>query len=151
MERRSNELLLECKRGGDPGLKEECRKLLDKGRRALKAAETLLREDDAEFAAGRAYYAMLHTAQALLREKGLQYRRHSGVHPAFGEHFAKTGLLDRKYRRWLLDAFDERLRGDYDFQTSFDTESVAVWIGQAREFWEGAQRLLEERHVTGRD
>jgi len=77
-------------------VKEESRKLLDKGRRALKAAETLLREGDAEFAAGRAYYAMLHTAQALLREKGLQYRRHSGVHAAFGEHFAKTGLLDRK-------------------------------------------------------
>jgi uncharacterized protein (UPF0332 family) len=132
-------------------VKEESRQLLDKGGRALKAAETLLREGDPEFAAGRAYYAMLHVAQALLREKGLQYRRHSGVHAAFGEHFAKTGLLDRKYHRWLLDAFDERLRGDYDFQTSFDTESVALWIAQAREFWEVAERLLEEGQVKGRD
>ena len=132
-------------------MKVESRKLLDKGRRALNAAETLLREGDAEFAAGRAYYAMLHTAQALLREKGLQYRRHAGVHSAFGEHFAKTGLLDRKYHRWLLDAFDERLRGDYDFQTSFDTDSVAMWIAQAREFCDVAQRLLEEGQGMGRD
>ena len=49
-------------------MKEEARKLLEKGRRALHAGETLLREGDYEFAAGRAYYAMLHAAQALLRE-----------------------------------------------------------------------------------
>jgi uncharacterized protein (UPF0332 family) len=65
-------------------VKEESRKLLDKGGRALKAAETLLREGDAEFAAGRAYYAMLHTAQALLREKGLQYRNLRQSRPYLG-------------------------------------------------------------------
>lgn len=43
-------------------MKEEARKLLEKGKRAAHAAETLLREGDYEFAAGRAYYAMLHAA-----------------------------------------------------------------------------------------
>ena len=47
---------------------DETRKLLEKAKRALRAAETLQNAGDAEFAAGRAYYAMLHTAQALLRE-----------------------------------------------------------------------------------
>jgi len=55
-------------------------------------AETLLRAGQAEFAAGRAYYAMLHVAQALLGQKGLHYRKHSGVHAAFGEHFARTSV-----------------------------------------------------------
>jgi uncharacterized protein len=77
---------------------EETRKLLEKAKRTLRAAETLLRAGDAEFAAGRAYYAMLHAAQALLRERGLRYRKHAGVHRAFGEHFAKVGLLDAKYQ-----------------------------------------------------
>lgn len=101
-------------------MKEEARKLLGKAERALCAAETLLREEDSEFAAGRAYYAMLHTAQAVLREKDLRYRKHAGVHGAFGEHFIKTGLFDPKYHRWLLDAFDDRIRGDYDFNVTFD-------------------------------
>ena len=100
---------------------DETRKLLEKAKRALRAAETLQNAGDAEFAAGRAYYAMLHTAQALLRERGFRYRKHAGVHTAFGEHFAKAGLLDAKYHRWLLDAFDERLRDDYDFEVSLDT------------------------------
>jgi len=60
---------------------------------------TLFDAGDLEFAAGRAYYAMFHVAQALLREKGFHYRKHAGVHAAYGEHFAKTGVLDRKYHR----------------------------------------------------
>lgn len=124
-------------------MKEEARKLLEKAERSLRAAETLMKAGDAEFAAGRAYYAMLHAAQALLRETGLQYRKHSGVHAAFGEHFAKTGLFDPKYHRWLLDAFDERLRGDYDFQATFDMEAVSLWIEQAREFLGAIRNYLE--------
>ena len=90
-------------------MKEEARKFLEKANRTLQAAETLLREGHPESAAGRCYYAMLHAAQALLRDRDLRYRKHAGVHAAYGEHFAKTGLLDPKYHRWLLDAFDERL------------------------------------------
>ena len=121
---------------------EETRKLLDKARRALSAAESLKREGNDEFAAGRAYYAMLHAAQALLREKNLQYRTHSSVHAAFGEHFAKPGLLDPKYHRWLLDAFDERIRGDYDIDVFFEPGSVARRIEQAREFLQVVERFI---------
>jgi hypothetical protein len=35
-------------------MKAESRRLLDKAARAIRSAETLLREDDANFAAGRA-------------------------------------------------------------------------------------------------
>jgi len=123
-------------------MNQEARKLLDKAERALHAAETLRMAGDAEHGTGRAYYAMLHAAQALLRQHGLRYRKHSGVHSAFGEHFIKTGLLDKKFHRWLLDAFDARLRGDYDFDATFEEESVAALIEQAREFLEVARGFL---------
>lgn len=61
-------------------MKEEARKFLDKANRTLKAAELLLGEGDAESAAGRSYYAMLHAAQALLTERNLRYRKHGAVH-----------------------------------------------------------------------
>jgi len=115
-------------------MREEARKFLDKADRALHAAETLLRDGDYEFAAGRAYYAMLHAAQALLREDDLRYRKHAGVHAAFGEHYAKTGRIEAKYHRWLLDAFDDRLRADYDIDVSFERPAAVRRIEQAREF-----------------
>lgn len=125
-------------------MKDEAAKFLEKADRTLRAAETLQREGDYESAVGRCYYAMLHAAQALLRERDLRYRKHAGVHAAFGEHFAKTGLLDAKYHRWLLDAFDDRLRGDYDIDASFDEESVTKRIEHAREFLAAVRRHLGE-------
>jgi uncharacterized protein (UPF0332 family) len=122
----------------------EARKLLSKAERALRAAETLLQAGDTEYAAGRAYYAMLHAAQALLRQHGLRYRKHSAVHSTFGEHFIKTGLLDAKFHRWLLDGFDARLRGDYDFDATFEEGSVAVMVQQAREFLAVVRAFLEK-------
>ena len=88
-------------------MREESLRLLEKAERAIHAAEILLQAGDAKFAAGRAYYGMLHTAQALLREKDLRYKKHSGVHAAFGEHFAKTNILDPKFHRWLLAACNQ--------------------------------------------
>ena len=81
-------------------MKEASRKLLEKADRAIRAAQTLLDSKDAEFAAGRAYYAMFYVAEALLFERGLQFGKHSAVHAAYGKEFSKAGLLDSKFHRW---------------------------------------------------
>lgn len=124
-------------------MKAESRDLIEKRKRALRAARTLFQVGDYESAAGRAYYAMLHAAQALLRARDLRYRKHGGAHAAFAEHFTMTGRLEAKFHRWLLDSFDDRLRADYDVDASFHREPVAVRIAQAREFLDAARRHLE--------
>jgi len=124
-------------------MKAEVRKLLEKASRAIKAAESLANQGDLDFAAGRAYYAMFYAAEALLVQQNLRFRKHGGVHAAFGEHFAKSGRLDPKYHRWILDAFDKRLQGDYGFEALLTVEDVVQMINQAREFLHEAGRLLE--------
>ena len=78
-------------------MKEETRKFLDKALQSIDAAKSLLDGGYADFAGARAYYAMFYTAEALLCNKGLKFRKHGGVHSAFGEHFAKTGLATRSF------------------------------------------------------
>ena len=124
-------------------MKRETRGLLHKASRAIRAAETLRQTEDLDFAAGRAYYAMFYAAEALLVERGLQFRRHGGVHAAFGEHFVKTGLLDTKLHRWLLDAFDRRILADYGVEAIPSDEDVAGLIEHAREFLEAVPNQLE--------
>ena len=124
-------------------MNQDTRKLLQKTRRAIQAATTLLDHGDAEFAAGRAYYAMFYTAGALLSEKGLRPRRHGGVHAIFGEQFAKTGLIDAKFHRYLLNAYDRRLQADYGFEAVISADDVTTLIGQAREFLEEAEKFLK--------
>jgi uncharacterized protein (UPF0332 family) len=123
-------------------MNQESAAYLRKAEKALRAAEILLREQDADSAAGRAYYAMLHIAQALLRSKELRYRKHSGAHAAFGEHFAKTSILDPKYHRWMLAAFNNRLTSDYDIDVTLDLETVSAMLEQSREFLVTARDYL---------
>ena len=61
---------------------------------------------------------------------------------ALGEHFVRTGLLEPKFHRWLLDAFDKRIQADYGVEAPVTPEDVAQLIEQAREFEHHARRLL---------
>jgi uncharacterized protein (UPF0332 family) len=123
-------------------MKESTQRLLAKAARAINAAGRLLDGGDADFAAGRAYYAMLYVAQALLNERGLKFRKHGGVHSAMGEHFVKTGLLDVKYHRWLLAAFGRRIAGDYDTEAVITVDEVHEMLVHAGEFLEVGGKLL---------
>ena len=123
-------------------MKDSAKKLLDKAERAIIAANTLLSKGDTEFATGRAYYAMFYIAEALLDEKGLQFRKHGGVHGAFGEHFVKTGIFDAKYHRWLLGAFNRRIAGDYGIEVAFTQDEVQEMIDNAQAFLLVAKQYL---------
>lgn len=128
-------------------MKEETCKLLEKASQAVRAAESLLSEGHVDFAAGRAYYGMFYVAEALLNEDGLRFRKHGAVHASFGEHFAKTGRLNPKFHRWLLDAFDKRIQGDYGVEAVLTPEDAARIIEQAREFLCAAEAYLEKKNA----
>lgn len=123
-------------------MKEESYALLAKAHRSIEAAQMLLENGDPDFASSRGYYAMFYAAEALLLEKGLRAKKHSGVHAVFGEHFSKTGQFDAKFHRWLLDAFDRRLEGDYDSSGTVSTEDGAITIHHAREFLAVTEQYL---------
>lgn len=117
---------------------------LEKSRDSVSAAELLVREGYCDFAASRAYYAMFYAAEALLLERGQSYSSHSAVIAAFGKEFAKTGALDSKFHRYLLDAQDFRNVGDYDVGgaslTKKQAEEVIQW---AKEFLAKAEAFLK--------
>ncbi len=125
-------------------MKDYTRKLLDKALDAIEAAEGLMGMGKAEFSAGRAYYAMFYIAEALLSEKGLEFKQHGQVIGAYGLHFAKTKELDPKYHRWLVDGFDTRVSGDYGVDTEIDNDLVADMINQARDFLIDARKYIEK-------
>jgi uncharacterized protein (UPF0332 family) len=116
--------------------------LLNKAERAIIAARHLEENGDIEFAIGRAYYAMFYIAEAMLNEKDLRFSKHGGVHGAFGEPIIKTGLMDQKYHRWLLSAFNRRIVGDYGIEAVFTSEEAQEAITQAIDFLDAAKKQL---------
>lgn len=116
--------------------------LVAKAKESLAAAELLLNQNYFAFSVSRAYYAMFYVTEAYLASIGQSYSSHAAVQSAFGREFAKTGKLDPKFHRWLIDAQDLRNTGDYEVGvhiTRQQAEEVCSW---AREFIVVAKRLL---------
>ena len=123
-------------------MKDKAKDFLVKAQDAIEAAELLQNGGKMDFAAGRAYYAMFYVAEALLHEKGLEFSKHAGVHAAFGEHFAKKGVLDAKFHRYLLESFESRLEADYGTEVVLNNTAVAEMIQRAKEFLQAARTCL---------
>ncbi len=125
-------------------MKDASQKLLDKAWRSIATAEREVASGDAEFAVARAYYAMFYVAEALLNEKGLHFKKHGGVHGAFGEHFAKTSVLNSKYHRWLLAAFEKRVTAGYGIEETGDAHDAVEMIAQAKDFLDAAEQYFKK-------
>jgi uncharacterized protein (UPF0332 family) len=115
---------------------------IDKAKESLAAADLLLSQGFIAFATSRAYYAMFYVAQALLTSRGQSYSSHAAVQAAYGREFAKSGDLDVRFHRWLLDAQDLRNVGDYGIGTSITETQACQVIAWAREFLDEATAYL---------
>jgi uncharacterized protein (UPF0332 family) len=117
----------------------EMEALLNKANQSLLAAKSLSKEGFQDFAAARAYYAMFYAAQALLLARGLSYSSHAAVIAAFGKEFAKTGDLDVKYHRYLIDAQDIRNLADYGLGPEVSASDLKDFLAKAQDFLTAAR------------
>ena len=111
--------------------------LLRKARRKLAASRALLAQGFAEDAVSRAYYTMFYLAEAFLDGEGLAFTSHA----AFGRIFAKSGRIPAEFHRYLMEASEERLGGDYEEVYILSEEEASKHLDRAQ----GFLRLAEER------
>jgi uncharacterized protein (UPF0332 family) len=93
------------------------------------------------FSAAQSYYTIFYLAQAMLQSKGLTFSSHSAVVAAYGKEFAKTGVLDPKFHRYIIDAQRRRQVGHYGDETEEVTEE------QARESYQWADEFKQAVEV----
>lgn len=103
----------------------------------------LLEEGLYGFSASRAYYSMFYIAEAFLLSKNLSFSKHSGVIAAFGEHFSKSEIIDKKFHRFLIDASEVRETGDYEVTEEVPKEAAEELLKQAKEFLLIAENYLK--------
>ncbi|MBM4339846.1 MAG: HEPN domain-containing protein [Deltaproteobacteria bacterium] len=115
-------------------MKKEVQKLLEKADHALEVAESLLKQGFAQDAASKLYYAMFYATQALLKSEGIDVVKHSAVESALGYHFAKTGRIEPKYHRMLINARKVREIVDYDIQEEIIEPTEILKSEDGKEF-----------------
>ncbi len=139
-----NTVVDECEERRNRGMKKEesIKALVEKAERSLKAANLLFEKGNYDFSISRAYYTMFYCAEALLFAKDLSFSKHSAVIAAFGKEFVKMGLLSKKFHKYILEAFEDRLSGDYDIISTITKEKNEETLKKAKEFLKETKKYL---------
>ncbi|HPD17745.1 MAG TPA: HEPN domain-containing protein [Planctomycetota bacterium] len=120
----------------------EQRDLLVQARESPAAGKAMRELGHHGYAASRAYYTMFHVVQALLLGKGLAFSKHSAVHAAFGQHFAKAGVVPADFHRYLIRGMEARHAGDYGKPNAISPSESAEQLSRAQDFLDLAGRLI---------
>lgn len=124
-------------------MKEDTHLHLERAEDCIAQAESLLASSWPGAAMSRAYYAMFHAATAALLHRGMSRRSHQGVIGAFGQTFAKPGLIEARFHKYLADAFDLRQESDYQPVVYLTDEQAREMLERAREFVSECRKLCE--------
>lgn len=95
-------------------------------------------------AINRMYYACFYAVGALLLKNNIAVSSHPGVRQKFGEHFVKTGIIERDIAKHFTELFEKRHKGDYNDFFDFDEETVLRLYPHSKELVELIEQILEE-------
>jgi uncharacterized protein (UPF0332 family) len=125
--------------------------LIAKAKKLLHTAESALGLEDYDSCASRCYYAMFFMAQAALLTRELSSSSHRGVISLFGQHFIKTGTIERRLGRTLNDAYDKRLAGDYEARAVVTQDEARALLEAAHDFVQRVEDYLGEWMEEGKE
>ncbi|MBR5598224.1 MAG: HEPN domain-containing protein [Lachnospiraceae bacterium] len=80
----------------------------------LESAKVLLEAQLYKDSVGRSYYAIFSAIRAILAMKQVDFSKHAGVIAYFQKEYIKTEVFDKKYSKYLQQAFQIRNSCDYD-------------------------------------
>lgn len=80
----------------------------------LASAKLLLEAGMYRDSIGRSYYAIFSAIRAVLAVRQVDFSKHAGVIAYFQKEFIKTEIFDKKYSKYLQQAFQIRNSCDYD-------------------------------------
>ena len=87
---------------------------LSSAKEKLASAKLLLDAGLYKDSVGRSYYAIFSAIRAVLAIRQVDFSKHAGVIAYFQKEFIKTEIFDRKYSKYLQQAFQIRNSCDYD-------------------------------------
>ncbi|MDD1728910.1 MAG: HEPN domain-containing protein [Methanospirillum sp.] len=100
----------------------------------LTAPEFLFKNGLFPDAVNRRYYSMFHAVIALLLQRGIAVKTHTGLIAKFGEEYIQTGIIDREFGRMLARAEELREKADYSLLSPITQEQAYMVVHDAHSF-----------------
>ncbi len=108
---------------------------LDSAKERLTSAKLLLDAGQYKDSIGRSYYAIFSAVRAVLALDKVDFSKHSGVISYFQKEYIKTGKFDKKYSKYIQNAFQIRNTCDYD-------DFYIVSVNDAKEQYNNAVEMV---------
>ncbi len=113
---------------------EAVRRFWAMAQESLASARLVLEAGHYTSALNRIYYAAFYGVSAVLLERRLSFKKHSGVRTALHRDLIQPGLLDSKWGKFYDDLFRDRHAGDYNAFASFDREYIESHLARCTRF-----------------
>lgn len=122
---------------------------LEMAEERLHSSKVLLEAGSYKDSIGRSYYAMFTAIRALLAMEGQDFSKHAGVIAYFQKEFVKTGKVDRKYSKYISQAFQIRNNTDYADFFIVSAQDAKEQYEKAKEFLKVIVKYLSENYQIG--
>lgn len=99
----------------------------------LASAKLLLDAGLYKDSVGRSYYSIFSAIRAVLAVRQVDFSKHAGVISYFQKEFIKTGIFDKKFSKYLQQAFQIRNSCDYDDFFIVSKQDAQEQYGRATE------------------
>ena len=119
---------------------------LEMAKERLHSSEILLKDGSYKDSIGRSYYAMFTSVRALLAMEGQDFSKHAGVIAYFQKEFVKTGKFDKKYSKYISQAFQIRNNTDYADFFIVSMQDAKEQYDKAKEFLEVIEKYIVENY-----
>lgn len=124
------------------GQEQTIQLLLEKARRDLANARSLLELGGYDNAIVLAYYGAFHAARSLLLSEGMEPKTHSGLLRLLSLHFVRTDRMAPETANLLTLLESQRARASYDATAVFTKDMAAAAVTDAANFLATVEGLL---------
>ena len=120
---------------------------LQTAKQRLHSSQLLLREKSYKDSINRSYYAMFTSVRALLAMDGQDFSKHAGVIAYFQKEYIKTGKFDKKYSKYISQAFQIRNNVDYADFFLVSEQDALLQYERAAEFLDAIEVYLKKEYL----
>ena len=124
-------------------MKAYVRYRLEKAQEVYQAACILCDAGQWNSAVNRLYYACFYAASALLLDRGIGAKSHSGVIGQFSEHIVREGIVSKEEFRVYAKLLNWRSKGDYNDLYDFCKEDVEPIVPKVKQFIDKVASLID--------
>lgn len=121
---------------------------LEMARDRLSSSKVLLSTGNYKDSVGRSYYAMFTAIRALLALDGQDFSKHAGVISYFQKEYVKSGKFNKKYSKYISQAFQIRNNSDYADFFLVSLQDAKEQYERAEEFLDAVETFIRENYYS---